>query len=136
MEENSDIIEIQRTRDNLIEYLEYARSEEKLLEYQRNVPIAQVTVELIEMWVDSFDMDGYLKGWYSYPTYTSDELQSALAFNSMIDYANEHLPSKTDDINNVFKMAWWPIFKEQANKTLLVFMKRGRLLNETEELNK
>ena len=136
MEKESDIVISQRIRNHLIEHLEHACSEEKLLEYQENVPIARVPIELIEQWSDSFDMDGYVKGWYSPPTYTEEELQAALAFEAIINYACKNLPNITYDINEIFKMPWWPLFKKQAKITLSVFMKRGKLSNDTEELNK
>ena len=136
MEKDSDIVISQRIRNHLIAHLELACSEEMLLEYQKNVPIAQVPIELIEKWADSFDMDCYVKGWYTSPTYTEEELQSALAFEAMINHACKNMPEITYDINEIFKMSWWPLFKKQAKVTLSVFMKRGRLSDEVEELNK
>ena len=136
MNKESDIISAQKTRNRLIEHLEYACSEEKLLEYQNSVPIAQVPIELIEQWADEFDMDGYVQGWYDNSAYTKEELQAALAFEAMINYACDNMPDDTCDIKEIFKMPWWSIFKKQAATTLSVFMKRGKLPNDTEELNK
>ena len=106
MDKDSDIVISQRIRNHLIAHLELACSEETLLEYQNNAPIAQVPIELIEQWADLFDMDGYIKGWYTSPTYTEEELQSALAFEAMINFACNNMPEITYDINEIFKMSW------------------------------
>ncbi len=135
MKKISDIVILQRLRNNIIEYLEKC-TEEKLLAYQHNVPIANVPAELIEQWASDFDIDGYVQGWYTHSTFTNEELQSALAFETMINYASENIPDNIYDINEVFKMPLWPVFKAQAKTTLTVFMKRGRLSDDIEESNK
>lgn len=135
MSKISNIVILQRLRNNIISYLDKC-TEEKQLEYQKNVPIADVPSELMEQWSDEFDIDGYIQGWYTRPTYTDEELQSALVFEAIICFACENMPDEKGDINEVFKILWWPVLKEQAKTTLDVFMKRGRLSDDLEEPNR
>ncbi len=133
MDKVSKVVIEQRVRNRIIEYFKLASSEENLLQYQNNVPIAQVPSELIEEWSTYFDIEMYNAGGYLSPTYNDEELQAILAFESMHNYACENMPDLTYDINEVFKMTWWPKFKEQAKKTLVIFMKRGKLSEDVEE---
>ena len=73
-----DIVIAQRIRNYLIQYFELASSEHELLEYQRNVPIAQVLVELVEQLEDSFVFEHVKDGWYKEPTYTQEEINAVL----------------------------------------------------------
>ena len=52
-----DIVIDQRARNGLIQYFELASSEELLLKYQRDAPIAQVLVELVEQFEDWFKIE-------------------------------------------------------------------------------
>ena len=136
MEEKvSDIVIDQRVRNGLIQYFELASSEELLLKYQRDVPIAQVLVELVEQFEDWFKLEHIKDGWYKEPTYTKEEIASILRFSEIWEMLLD-LPEYVDSIGNFLSSKYWPPFQKEAKQTLEVLMKRGYLSDEKEELNK
>ena len=130
-----DIVIAQRIRNNLIQYFELASSEHELLEYQRNVPIAQVLVELVEQLDDSFVFEHVKDGWYKEPTYTQEEINAVLNFKEIWEMLID-LPDYADSIGNLLSSNYWPPFQKEAERTLKVFMKRGYLSEDEPELNK
>lgn len=132
-----DIVIAQRIRNNLIQYFELASSEHDLLEYQRNAPIAQVLVELVEQLEDSFVFEHVKDGWYKEPTYTQEEINAVLNFKEIWKMLID-MPDYVDSIGNFLSSNYWPPFQKEAEKTLKVFMKRGYLSEDEPEpeLNK
>jgi hypothetical protein len=130
-----DIVIDQRIRNNLIQYFELASSEHNLLEYQRNVPIAQALVELVEQLEDSFDFEHVKDGWYKAPTYTQEEIDAVLNFKEIWEMLIG-MPEYVDSIGNFLSSNYWPPFQKGAERTLKVFMKRGYLSADEPEFNK
>ena len=136
MEENiPDIVIEQRVRNGLIQYFELASSEELLLKYQREAPIAQVLVELVEQFEDWFQVEHIKDGWYKVPTYTQEEIDAILRFREIWEMLL-NLPDYVDSIGNFLSSNYWPPFQKEAQKALNILMKRGYFSDEKPELNK
>ena len=133
--ENKPISEIlleQRVRNNIIEHFELASSEEKLIEYQNNVPIAVAPNELIAGWYDEFWISEYNKGGYNYPVFTEEERKTLLTYNTLMDEINKEIPNDIWDINDVFKLPFWKKLKNESEIALSIFMKRGLFSDDIE----
>jgi len=130
-----DIVIEQRVRNGLIQYFELASSEELLLKYQRDAPIAQVLVELVEQFEDWFQVEHIKDGWYKEPTYTQEEIDAILRFREIWEMLL-NLPDYVDSIGNFLSSNYWPPFQKEAQKTLNILMLRGYLSDEEPELNK
>ena len=130
-----DIVIAQRIRNGLIQYFELASSENELLKYQREAPIAQVLVELVEQFEDWFQVEHIKDGWYKEPTYTQKEIDAILRFHEIWEMLID-LPDYVDTIGNFLSTNYWPPFQRQAQETLNILMKRGYLSDEKPEPNK
>lgn len=129
-----EIVVEQRMRNHLIRYLEMASDEVELLDYQRNAPIANVLGELINQFEDYFDIE-HIGDWYGEPVYAKEEIQACLRFHKIWDMV-DFLPDNIESIGEFLASEYWPPFRDEAKKALLVFRKRGFFSDEEPEFNK
>ena len=134
-ENDADNVNRQQIRNGLIQYFELASNEEALLKYQRDVPIAQVLIELVEQFEDWFQVEHIKDGWYKEPTYTQEEIEAILRFHEIWEMLIQ-VPEYVDSIGNFISSNYWPPFQKEAQKTLNILMKRGYLSDDKPELNK
>jgi len=87
----SRILLDQRVRNRIIEYLETASSYEEQLQYEANVPIANVPAEMIEKWNDQVHLDLFD---YRGPVYSAEEQAAIIRFNDIWNEVIEERPRK------------------------------------------
>ena len=122
----------QRIRNNIIDYLELAASPDEQREYERNVPIAQVPNEMINMWedqVDSNDLD-----WYCPPVFSPEENTAIRQFHEIWNRVADETPSPMPyTIEALIDTEPWSRLADAARRALDVFNQRGRFDSEVEE---
>ena len=100
-------------KNNLYEIIELWSSFEKQLEYQNNVPIAQVSHELFNDWeanfVDGFEFDKFL---------TENEIILFYEFNDTINKISNLTRQILPDISEFIKTKEWKIINEKAKEIL------------------
>ena len=115
MTEIDEIELTKRIRQNVLNVLELWSSKEEQLEYQKNVPIAQVSTELFCQWSDD--------------TYHPESRQFKLAFDEMereiladfdktFNYVSDKTPNNLPDIADFIKTTEWKIVNEAAIETI------------------
>ena len=105
-------------RQSVIDVLEILASPDEQLEYQRNVPIADVPAELLCMWFDdSFrPNDTRLAA-----LFTSDEWNGLLAFHNRYDHLSSRLPDDLPPISELVTLPIWQEVVRAAAATLTLF---------------
>ena len=109
MTEIDDIELSKRIRQNVLNILDLWSSKEVQLEYQKNVPIAQVSDELFCQWADDF--------------YHPDSRQFKIAFNEIerdvlaefdktLNFICEKTPNNLPDIVQFVKTTEWKIVNQ------------------------
>ena len=105
-------------RDSLIGVLELLASPAAQLAYQRDVPIADVSAELLCMWFDdSFRPDDrQLRA-----LFTDDEWSGLLAFHAYYDTVAARLRNELPPIQELVLLPIWQDLARSATKTLDLF---------------
>lgn len=115
MKEIDDIELAKRIRRNILNVLDLWSSQEEQLEYQENVPIAQVSAELFCQWAD----DSYHPESRQFKMAFDEKEREILAefdktFNSISEKTLNDLP----DINDFVKTTEWKIINRAAIETV------------------
>ncbi len=101
-------------RHEVIETLEMLSSAEKQLEYQRTVPIAQVSAELFCLWDEAFwAEDASLRA-----AFDPMEWQALLRFDSVFERVSRLLPHKLPPIEEFINLPLWLRLSRAANRAL------------------
>ena len=128
----SDQLPHQRIRNNIIDYLELAASVDEQRRFERDVPMACVPNEMINLWEDaviSTDVE-----WYSGPVFSPDENAAIRAFHIVWDQVADETPDPMPpSIEALIGTEPWDRLAVAAREALSVFAVRGRFNAETEE---
>jgi len=101
-------------RKNIINTLKLISSFQKQIEYQENVPVAQVPAELFCQWFDDF----YLPEDKTFQeTFSKDELVALKEFSSFFDSKGKNLPD-THYVKVWHKIEEWILISKKAEETL------------------
>lgn len=107
------MIDRKTVRDNILETLRNLSSKELQIEYQKNVPIADVPSELLCSWFD----DNYFPNEKIFiESFSIDELKILKDFNNFLSLHEKKLPD-TDDIKLWHVNSSWISICEEAKKT-------------------
>jgi hypothetical protein len=126
----------QRVRNGVISYFELAASFDEQLEYQRNVPIARVSEEMIESWEDVATDD--------LPTLENlGDAYSDAEVAAMADFYPAWLAAieamrRVDwprDVADAQRLPEWHEMREVAARAVSTFAIRGRMSDDHEEPN-
>ncbi len=116
-----ELTELQSTlRRNIVEHLHTLSSADEQLQYQRNVPFVNVTVELICMWFD----DSYHPEDKDFmAAFSAQELIAMARFNQLFDNVLESgaLREETPQIEDLIKTPEWKYLMQEAAQTLESF---------------
>jgi hypothetical protein len=128
-EANERIIE-QSVRNRIIEYLELTASFAAQSAYERAAPIAHVPYEVINQWEDQLP-DG--PAVILEPgVYTKEELDALTRFHVVWIATAEAVPNDYPTLAEVQRMPAWEQLRNEAETTLAVFARRGRLSEQHE----
>ena len=116
----------QRVRNRIIEALELAADFDAQIDYQVCVPIAQVAVEVIEGWYDSFDLERSVPQLIP-PIFTAEESAALREFHENIEAISEALPQELPAIEQAQLLPEWDKLRQKAQAALAVMHRRGRL---------
>lgn len=105
----------------MLEVLELIASREQQLQYQRDVPIAQVSAELFNMWDDIFDAE-FLNDEFS-AAFSAEEIQTMRLFDGELNKICSRLPRSLPSIEKFILTPQWEQLSQAANKALLNFRK-------------
>ena len=104
-----------RIRQNVLNVLELWSSKEEQLEYQKNVPIAQVSAELFCQWAD----DTYHPESRQFKLAFDERERDILAdFDKTFNYVSDKTPNNLPDIADFVKTTEWKIVNEAAIETI------------------
>lgn len=136
MSEISEQLLRQRTRNNIIDYLEIASSAEAQRKYERDLakPGAPgiVPSEMIEMWNDLVHAEEF--DWYSEPVFSTDETTAMKAFHQIWNKAADDTPDPMPHtVESLIGTEPWDRLIKAAQNALNVFMQRGRFSSDVEE---
>ena len=97
------------------EELEVLSSEAEQLEYEKNVPFVDITVELLCGWSDDsyYPDDDEFKSWF-----TEAELEATSAFNEFFDERIPLLPESNGTVQSWLNCPAWREIMAEAQKTL------------------
>ncbi len=101
-------------RKNAIELLELLSSLENQLEYQENVPIADVPSELVCMWFDDF----YHLTEDFKQAFSASELEVLASFNKFYEFNSKKLPSPEEGLKALQSNESWLEIAKRAKATL------------------
>ncbi len=104
-----------RIRQNILEILNLWASKEKQLEYQENVPVAQVTVELFSQWSDDFY---HPESTHFKMVFNEKEREALAAFDKVINHISDKTPNDLPVITDFVKTNKWLIVNQEAIRTL------------------
>ena len=102
----------QEFRASMRKLLELLSSKEEQLQYQRNVPIANVEAELVCMWFDDMyhpDTELFKS------SFTPEEMQLLESFNNLYD---QHVSILPDTLHEYHKSKEWNQIMAEANNVL------------------
>lgn len=109
---NTDFIE--RIRKNILENLELWGSKDKLFEYQKNVPIAQVSAELFCQWDETYHPNDK----YFLKAFNEKERIILANFDRIVNEIAKETPNDLPDIVDFVETQGWRTLNELATKTL------------------
>lgn len=118
-------------RNRIIEYFELAGSYESQLAYERDVPIAHVTYEVINQWEDCVP-PAPGKPVDDLRVFSADELQAIQDFQPTWEATAAAVPDGYPPLSIVQALPAWDELRQQALKALAVFQRRGRLPDDEE----
>jgi hypothetical protein len=101
-------------RNNIIEILELLASEEKQLTYERDVPHADITAELVCMWFN----DQYHPGRGFGAFFSPDELAALARFHQLYDGCVDRLPESQGTVRTWLADPLWRQIMQEAQATL------------------
>jgi len=101
-------------RDRAIEILELISSFAAQVEYERNVPIANVPAEMLCMWFDDY----YHVTPKFKESFSAEELTTLEQFNSFFDSRTSKLPSDKLGLNALQNSPVWKEISVEAKQTL------------------
>jgi hypothetical protein len=107
-------------RRNIIEHLQLLSSKEDQFEYQRTVPIADVSAELFCYWDDQFHKAATNPAWYL-EVFTPDEFQALEEFNEVLKEVSKCSPYPLPDIFEFVLTPEWARLSEAASIALKSF---------------
>jgi uncharacterized protein YbaR (Trm112 family) len=115
MTEVDDIELARRLRQNLLDVLELWTSKEQQLEYQANVPIAQVTAELICQWADDY----YYPETKHFKLAFDENERTVLAdFDKVLNNIVDNIPAPLPSLNDFINTNDWLVISQAAIATL------------------
>jgi hypothetical protein len=132
VEENTPSLQIldQRVRNRIIDQLDLCSSYEIQLQYEKDVPIADVPAEVIQGWFD-WSPEENLKRWGP-PVYTEEEVQALQCFHHVIDVVADLMGDEYSSVADVQSLPVWDKLRAAAAQTLAVLAKRGKLDEDAE----
>ncbi len=116
---------IQRLRNQLIGYLEWAASFEEQIRYQAAVPAVSVPAEAFNQWDDWTD---HLKSseTFASPTFSDAERAEIARHSGVLAEVGEKLPQTPPPLSELLSDPDWERLRASAQTALEVFNKRGR----------
>lgn len=110
-----------RIRHNILDILHLWSSKEKQFEYQKNVPIANVSSELFCQWSDDFyqPQSSQFK-----IAFTTEEFLILSDFDEIINNIGNKLPTDLPDITEFVKTKEWKVVNQAAIETLISLIKK------------
>ena len=121
----------QRVRDRNIEYFERAASFEAQRDYERAAPIAHVPYEVSNQWEDQLPQ-GPSSVDDSLDFDTADELEALKKFHVVWHETTRAVPDDFPSLQDVQAMPAWERLRCEAESTLAVFTRRGKLPEDRE----
>jgi len=111
MTEIDDTELAKRIRQNVLNVLDLWSSKEEQLEYQKNVPIAQVSAELFCQWAD----DSYHPDSRQFKMAFNEKEREVLTyFDKTLNFISEKTPNNLPDIVEFVKTNEWQIVNQAA----------------------
>jgi hypothetical protein len=129
----SPILLDQRIRNGIIEYLEIASSYEEQLEYEANVPIANIPNEMINQWEDW--VHGNLRENYREPVYSLDEQAAIAGFQVIWSEVADETPKQMPPLKALLGTPAWEKLRLGAQQALEVFLLRGKFDGDREQFS-
>jgi hypothetical protein len=120
----SERIVQQRLRNRIMESLELAASIEDQHEYQRKAPFIDVPTEIINMWEDFVGRDWRMH-YAAGDVFTLPEIDAIAEFDAVWNDVAERVPDLP--LEALEGTADWKRLMEAADRSLQVFLRRGRL---------
>lgn len=120
----------QRVRNRIIEYLELASSFEQQVDYQRNVPIANVPAEMVEQWADQ--VHGDPRASEQADVYSAAEVKALGDFSAVWRDVVERTPNPLPAIEEMIGLPVWEELRVAAASALASFQKRGTMPEDVE----
>jgi hypothetical protein len=115
-----------------MEYLEIASSYEEQLQYEANVPIANVPNEMIEQWSDQVHLELFR---YCEPVYSAEEQAAIIRFNDIWQEVIEETPKIMPPLVKLLGSPSWEKLRIGAEQALEVFRLRGKFDEEREQFS-
>ncbi len=113
-----------RVRNRIIEYLELVCDKSTQLRLQAEVPYVSMVNELINMWEDWVPY--HPKGHYAGNVFSAEEEDSMIRYHSIWDSVAERIVL-VSSLDEFVEMEEYDELTEAAERTLSVFMKRGKM---------
>ncbi len=101
------------TRVRIIELLQLLASEQEQLDYEKDVPIADVPAELLCMWFDDLYYPGSIGS-----RFNQSEAATLAKFNDFYDVEKRKLPQSSGTIRTWLANSTWRKIMTAANDTL------------------
>ena len=106
----------QTTRKNVLECLELIASAEEQLEYQKNVPIADVPAELFYGWESDYQTCKN-QDWFN-GAFSVREIEILEEFDAILEEIATTLPSPIPPLDDFMKMTEWLALSNAAGKAI------------------
>jgi hypothetical protein len=127
--QSSPQLVLQRVRNRVIEYLEFASSFEAQREYQAVAPV-HVPHEVINQW-----QDWVQPGWeatFTEPVFSQPERDALVAFSQAWAQVVSTTPNPLTDLESLSQTPEWESLRSAAADALAVFAVRGTLSEQQE----
>lgn len=121
----------QRVRNRIIEYLELASSFETQQGYERDVPISNISYEVINQWEDWVHKDPREDPDLS-DVYDGAEVEAMRQFHAAWEDAASAVQNNYPPLSEVQALTEWDRLREAARSALSVFMRRGKMSEDHE----
>ncbi len=115
MVEDNDIKSGIQLRQNLLGVLDLWSSKKKQLDYQKDVPIAQVSSELFNQWSDFYYPDTV----QFRLAFVKKEREILKDFDKLINHICDKIPKRFIDINEFVKTNDWLLINRAAIDTVM-----------------
>ena len=115
MTEINNIELTKRIRQNILDTLDLWSLKDKQLEYQKNVPIAQVSAELFCQWADDFY---HPESVHFKMAFNEKEKEILADFDKIFNQISDGAPNDLPDIADFVKTDEWQIVNQAAIETL------------------